>query len=309
MNTVKIKRKIKTAYQKPNIILIKLLQFLSPLIGDRKYLKMIFPLFNGYKLNLEKPITYNEKLQWLKLNYRKPIMTKMVDKYEAKNIVSQMVGDEYVIKNYGVWDKFDDIDFNTLPNKFVLKTTHDQGGVVICTDKASFDFKKGRKKLTKHLKKNHYYLSREWPYKNVKPRIIAEEYLKDLSSEGLKDYKFYCFNGKVKVLYIASDRQSEQSLKFDFFDENYKYLDITIEGVPHANGMIPKPENFEEMIDFAEKLSKNFPHVRIDLYSINGKIYFGEFTFYSGGGFRTFTPQIWDYKFGEWLNLPCEQNS
>lgn len=296
-----IYRKIKTVINKPNVILIKFLHLISPLLSDKSYLKLLFPLYTGYKLNLKNPQTYNQKLQWLKLNYRKPIMTKMVDKYEAKAIVKDAIGEEYVVKNYGIWNSFDEIDFGLLPDKFVLKTTHDQGGVVICKDKSTFDFKAAKKKLNKHLRRNHFYLSREWPYKNVVPRILAEEYL-NIGEEDLKDYKFFCYDGKVKALFIASERQSGKEVKFDFYDKDFNFLDI-IQTHPQSGNINKIPENFNEMILMAERLSQKIPHVRVDFYNIKGDIYFGEFTFSHHGGLVPFHPKKWDYIFGDWINL------
>jgi hypothetical protein len=296
-----LKRKIKIVSENPKVILIKLLHFVSPLMGDKLYLKLIFPLYTGYRLNLKNPQTYNQKLQWLKINYRKPIMTKMVDKYEAKEIVKKIVGEQYVVKNYGVWNTFDEIDFDSLPKQFVLKTTHDQGGVVICKDKLSFDYKTAREKLNNHLNTKHYFLSREWPYKNVTPRILAEEYL-SFGEEDLKDYKFFCFNGKVKALFIASERQSGKEVKFDFYDKDYNFLDI-VQTHPQSGKINIKPANFSEMISLAEKLSQKLPHLRVDFYNIRGNIYFGEFTFSHHGGLVSFHPEKWDYKFGEWINI------
>ena len=296
-----LKRKIKTVLKKPKVINIKLLHLFSPMIGDKLYLKLLFPLHTGYQLDLKNPQTYNQKLQWLKLNYRKPIMTKMVDKFEAKDIVKKIVGEQYVVRNYGVWNTFDEIDFDSLPNQFVLKTTHDQGGVVICKDKLSFDYNAAREKLNKHLKTKHFFLSREWPYKNVPPRILAEEYL-SFGEEDLKDYKFFCFNGKVNALFIASERQSGKEVKFDFYDKDFNFLDI-VQTHPQSSRINNKPENFDEMIFLAEKLSQKIPHVRVDFYNIKGYIYFGEFTFSHHGGLVPFHPEKWDYIFGNWIDL------
>lgn len=296
-----LKRKIKIVFNNPKVLFIKLLHILSPMMGDKLYLKLLFPLHTGYQLDLKNPQTYNQKLQWLKLNYRKPIMTKMVDKFEAKDIVKKIVGEQYVVRNYGVWNTFDEIDFDSLPNQFVLKTTHDQGGVVICKDKLSFDYNAAREKLNKHLETKHYFLSREWPYKNVPPRILAEEYL-SFGEEDLKDYKFFCFNGKVNALFIASERQSGNEVKFDFYDKDFNFLDI-IQTHPQSGKINNKPENFDEMILLAEKLSQKIPHVRVDFYNIKGYIYFGEFTFSHHGGLVPFHPENWDYKFGEWIDL------
>lgn len=296
-----LKRKIKTVLKNPKVINIKLLYLFSPMIGDKLYLKLLFPLHTGYQLDLKNPQTYNQKLQWLKLNYRKPIMTKMVDKFEAKDIVKKIVGEQYVVRNYGVWNTFDEIDFDSLPNQFVLKTTHDQGGVVICKDKLSFDYNAAREKLNKHLKTKHYFLSREWPYKNVPPRILAEEYL-NVSQGDFKDYKFYCFHGQPKVMYISKGKE-KGVLTLDFYDMNFNLLDIERPVFKNSKTVNIKPINFDLMIDLSIKLSKGFPHVRIDFYEDIEKLYIGEITFFQGGGLMPFVPENWDYKFGEWIDL------
>lgn len=248
-------------------------------ISDEQFLKRKFKSIFGYDLNLDNPITYSEKIQWLKLYDRNPEYTKMVDKFLVKDYVEKKIGVNYIIPTLGVWESFDEIEFEKLPNQFVLKTTHDSGGVVICTDKSKFNKKKARKKLNKSLKNNYYSVSKEWPYKNVIPRIIAEEYMVDESGYELKDYKFFCFNGKVKAMFIASNRQGDGETKFDFYDEKFNHLPFT-NGHPNSLIEIKKPSSFDEMIILSEKLSTNIPHVRVDFYDVNGKVYFGELTFY-----------------------------
>ena len=283
------------------ILLIKF-NFIFP---DKLYLKMLFRLKMGKKLDLNQPKTYSEKLQWLKLYNRNPLYTSLVDKYSVKEYVSKIIGKEYIIPTLGVWNKFEDIDFSKLPNQFVLKCTHDSGGLVICKDKSKFDIEIARNKIKKSLGRKYDKLYREWPYKNVIPRIIAETYMEDESGE-LKDYKFFCFNGKVKSLFIASDRQKKgEDTKFDFFDRDFNHLPFT-NGHPNASDSPQKPHMFEEMIFLAETLSKGFPHVRIDFYEVGTKIYFGEMTFFHWSGFVPFNPESWDYKFGEWLQLPSK---
>lgn len=270
---------------------------------DSIVLKAFFYFEIGYKLNLKNPKTFNEKLQWLKLYYRDPIMTKMVDKYEAKQYVAERIGEEHIIPTLGVWDSFDNIDFEKLPNQFVLKTTHDSGGVVIVRDKSILDRNETREILMKSMKHDYYQLTKEWPYKNVTHRIIAEKYMEDESGE-LRDYKFFCFNGKVKALYIATDRFTKgEDTKFDFFDENFNHLPIT-NGHPNATRPVKKPVSFDKMKELSEVLSKDLPHLRVDLYEINGNIYFGELTFTHLSGLVPFNPIEWDHKFGEWINLP-----
>ena len=286
----------------PNRSVAKIFMAFSFYFKDEQYLKILFRLRVGYKLNLTHPETYNEKLQWLKLNYQNKLLTSFVDKYEAKNYVKNLIGDKFIIPTINVWDSFDKINFNDLPNQFVLKTTHDQGGVVICEDKNTFNIAKARKIINKHLKTNHFLLSREWPYKNVKPRIIAEKYMIDEENKELPDYKFFCFDGIPKALFIATERQTGD-VKFDFFDINFNYLDFT-QIHKQSNKTLKKPKNFNQMVELAKILSKGLPHVRIDFYNINGKIYFGEFTFFHHGGLEPFHPSKWDNIFGDWIKLP-----
>ncbi len=279
---------------------------LLSILPDEAYISWHYRVSFGKKLNLKNPKTYNEKLQWLKLYDRNPIYTTLVDKYAVKRYVASIIGEEYIIPTLGVWDKFDDIDFNKLPNQFVFKCTHDSGGLVICKDKKHFDKNKAKEKINKSLKTNYYLCGREWPYKNVKPRIIAEQYMEDTETEELRDYKFFCFDGKVKALYIATDRQKpNEDTKFDFFDENFNHLPFE---QAHPNAKVPpkKPINFEKMKELASVLSAGIPHVRVDFYEVNGKVYFGEMTFYHVGGFMPFEPEEWDYKLGEWLTLPTK---
>jgi hypothetical protein len=259
-------------------------------------------------LDLDNPRTYNEKLQWLKLYYRNPILPKLVDKFEYKSFVSARVGQEYVVKNYGIWNSVDEIEFDGLPAQFVLKTTHDQGGVVICKDKMHFNILAAKRKLRGHLKRNLYYLFREWPYREVIPRIIAEELLVEADGADLKDYKFYCFNGEPRIMYIATGRQSGGAC-FDFFDMDFKHLDIRRPKYGQLGDVFERPENWCDMISLARKMSEGLPHVRIDFYNVGGKIFFGEFTLFQGGGFMPFSPETWDYELGSYLRLPVEDES
>ena len=273
-------------------------------IPDKQYLQIMYRIRMGKKLNLDNPQTFNEKLQWLKLYDRRPEYTIMVDKYEAKKYVADRIGSEYIIPTLGVWDKFDDIDFDKLPNQFVLKCTHDSGGLVICRDKKTLDIQEARKKIEKSLKSNFFWVGREWPYKNVKPRIIAEEYMEDETDHELRDYKFFAFDGVAKALFIATDRGNLSSeTKFDFFDIDFNHLDFT-NGHPNSEVLPHKPKTFDEMKKLAEKLSCGIPQVRVDFYEVNGKAYFGELTFAHWSGMKPFDPEIWDKKFGEMIELP-----
>ena len=271
-------------------------------ISDETYLKLVFRIKMGKKLNLKNPQTYSEKLQWIKLFDRRLEYTQMVDKYEAKYYVKERIGEKYIIPTLGVWDNANDIDFEKLPNQFVLKTTHDSGGIIICKDKSKLNIESAKKKLSKCLKHNFFWGMREWPYKNVKPRIIAEKYMEDETGE-LRDFKFFCFNGEVKAMFLATDRSNpNEETKFDFFDENFHHLPFT-NGHPNAQKMFVKPDGFEKMKELASKLSKGIPQVRIDFYNIKGEIYFGEITFFHWSGLMPFNPEDWDYKFGSWINL------
>lgn len=272
--------------------------------SDEAFLKKEFRYSMGKALNLENPQTYNEKLQWLKLYDRKTIYNTMVDKYEAKKYVADIIGEEYIIPTLGVWDKFEDIDFDKLPEQFVLKCTHDSGGLSICRDKSKFDKKKAEKKIKRSLKNDFYWSGREWPYKDVKPRIIAEQYMEDTETAELRDYKFFTFNGACKLLFVASERQSKnEETKFDFFDMEYNHLDFR-NGHPNAKVWPEKPKCFDEMRALAEKLSKGIPHLRVDFYEVNGKVYFGELTFFHWSGMVPFEPEEWDKTLGDWITLP-----
>ena len=277
------------------------------IIPDDKYLKILYYCKMGKHLDLKHPISYTEKLQWLKLNNRNDMFTTLVDKYKVREYVKSRIGEEYLIPLVGgPWNDVQDISFSELPESFVLKTTHDSGGVVICEDKNVLDWEKAKEKIKRSLGTNFYWRYREWPYKNVKPSIIAEKYMVDESGYELKDYKFFVFDGKVKALFIATDRMAEEETCFDFYDRDFNHMPIK-NGHPNAMRKIEKPENFEKMIEVAENLGSGFSHVRIDLYNINGRIYFGEFTFFHFSGITPFEPVEWDYIFGKWLNLPGER--
>ncbi len=272
-------------------------------ISDKRLLKILYKNRIGKKLDLKNPNTFNEKLQWLKLYDRNPDYTKMVDKYEAKKYISNLIGEEYIIPTLGVYNNFDEIDFDKLPNEFVMKCTHDSGGNIICKDKTKLDFKVVREKIERCLKRNYYNVGREWPYKNVKPRIIVEKYMEDKAQEELKDYKFMSFNGKVKCSFVCSDRYGEDGLKVDFYDLEWNKMPFQ-RHYPNSKENIQKPKNYELMIQLAEKLSNGIPFVRVDFYEINGKVYFGELTFFPGSGFEEFTPEKYDRILGDMLELP-----
>lgn len=276
---------------------------------DEQFLKLKYKYLFGSELHLDPPVTFNEKLNWLKLHDRNPKYTTMVDKYAAKQYVGNIIGEQHIIPTLGVWDRFENIDFNALPDQFVLKCTHDSGGIVICKDKKKMDIDAARKKINKMLKRKFYYESREWPYKNVKPRIIAERYMVDESGIELKDYKFFCFDGVPKFMFVACDRENKnEETKFNFYDMDFNLMPFT-NGHPNApDGRITKPQAFDEMKKIAAKLSKDIKHVRVDLYDINGNIYFGELTFYHWSGMVPFDPPEWDVKLGQLLELPKQEN-
>lgn len=295
-------KKLKLIFSNPKLA-IKVFLCKCPVfraLPDRVYISVMYKLSMGKKLNLEKPQTYNEKLQWLKLYDRNPEYTKMVDKYEVRKYIAEKIGEEYLIPLLGVWDSFDEIDFDNLPEQFVLKCTHDSGGLVICKDKGNLDIKAAKKKIEKCMKRNYFWQNREWPYKNIKPRIIAEKFMVDESGTELKDYKFFCFNGEPKALFIATDRPHDT--KFDFYDIEFNHLPFT-NGHPNADRELKRPAGYDEMVKIAGELSEGLCHTRIDLYDINGKIYFGEITFFHWSGFTPFVPEEWDYKFGAMINL------
>lgn len=277
---------------------------------DRKYIEYIWKHRMNYPLNLDNPQTFNEKLQWLKLYDRKPIYTTMVDKYEAKKYVASIIGEEYIIPTLGVWDRFDDIDFNAFPDQFVLKCTHDSGGLVICKDKSKLVMEDAKNKIEKSLKRNFWMAGREWPYKNVKPRIIAEKYMSEgdgvPDDNGLNDYKFFCFNGEVKMMFIATERQSRIEPYFDFYDTNGVHIEMR-HGHPNAPTPPPCPSQFKLMKQLAAKLSVGFPTLRVDFYESHGRVYFGELTFYHHTGMVEFEPGEWDYTMGSWIQLNLDK--
>ena len=277
-------------------------------MNDRSYLKMLYKLKMNTSLNLENPKTFNEKLQWLKIYDRKEIYTTMVDKYKVKDYIANMIGEEYIIPTLGVYDKFSNIDFSKLPNQFVIKCTHDSGGLVICRDKKQFNQNEAQKKLNQSMKKNFFHNNREWPYKNVEPKIIIEKYMQNEQDTSLSDYKFYCFNGNVKYLYISMGLENHQTARIAFFDTDFKPAGFGRSDYQTFDSIPNKPKNYERMKELAEKLSQNNPFMRVDFYEINGKIYFSELTLYPCGGFMPFQPKEWDYKLGKLLTLPKKED-
>lgn len=277
-------------------------------IPDKLYLRIIYRLEMGQKLHLDNPQTFNEKLQWLKLYNRKPEYTMMVDKVAVKDYVASIIGPEYIIPTLGVWDSPNDIEWDKLPNQFVLKTNHDGGsnGVVVCKDKATLDKRAALRELKHSFNRSSYLIGREWPYKMVKHKVFAEQYMEDKQYGELRDYKFYCFDGDVKVMLIAAGRKSGKT-GMNYYDNNFNLLDLH-QGHPHISGEVTKPNTFEEMKRMASVLSKGLPEIRVDLYEVNGKVYFGELTFFDSGGMGAFYPDEWDRIFGDWIKLPGVTN-
>lgn len=277
------------------------------IVSEEWYLKRKFKKQVGYPLNLDNPRTFNEKLQWLKLHDRNPLYTKIVDKYEAKKYVADIIGEEYIIPTLGVWNNFDEIDFDQLPERFVLKCTHDSGSIVICKDKQKLDKNIARKKLERGLRYNYYYAGNfEWPYKDIKPRIIAEHYLENNANRGLVDYKFYVFNGNVKFLYVSEGLGGNHSLAYmNFFDRNWQLTPYQRDDFMQFIEKPNRPVNFDKMISLSEKIANavKAKFARIDLYEIDNSIYFSECTFYPGGGTTAFSPYLWEEKIGGMLNL------
>lgn len=272
------------------------------IVSDKFYLKIQYRCIFGKKANIKQPKSFSEKLFWLKLYDRRPEYSTMVDKYAVKKYVADIIGEEYIIPTLGVWDKPEDIDWEKLPSQFVLKCTHDSGGVIVCRDKSTFDKAAAIKKLNKTLKTDYFLVGREWPYKNVPRRVIAEKYMEDKSLADLPDYKFFCFDGTVKALFIGTERGTGD-VKFDFYDADFNHLDL-VQVHPMSGKILPKPEHFDKMKELASKLSAGIPQIRVDFYNINGKIYFGELTLYHHGGTVPFHPEKWDYTFGSWITLP-----
>ena len=299
----KNRSKLQKAIQTPGRALMNIIYHFpkfSAKLDDEKYVRFIYKWCFKKKLDLENPKTFSEKLQWIKLYDHNELYTRVVDKYAVKEYIASQIGEEYIIPTIGLWSNFDEIDFEKLPQSFVLKCTHDSGGLVICKDKSNLDIKKARKKIVKSLNRNFFLLGREWPYKGVKPQIIAEPYISDSNGE-LNDYKFFCFNGQPKMLFIASDRGIDT--RFDFFDMDFNHLPFE-QGHPNSTKVLKKPDGFDHMKKLAMKLSEGFPEVRVDFYNVDGKIYFGELTLFHFSGFVPFEPEEWDEKIGSWLELP-----
>lgn len=303
---------IKDYLVNPRMTAVVLLEHFGQWLPDSIYLKIMFRMRIGHRLHLRNPKTFNEKIQWLKLYNRRPEYTMMVDKYAVKDYVARIIGKDYIIPTLGVWEKPEDIDFDSLPNQFVLKTTHGGGstGVIVCKDKSCFDREKAIRRLKHGMKQDIYKYQKEWPYKNVHRRIIAEEYINpETGKKDLPDYKFYCFNSEPKFMLLITERELAVDARCDYYDMDFNHLPFKWAYPTSETPATTPPPSFDKMKELAAKISKDLPHARIDLYNVGGKIYFGEITMYHGGGFCKFDPQEWDYKFGEWITLPKKYNN
>lgn len=298
---------IKEYIENPNKIILGILKDYYFLFSDKTSLKIQYRIKLGRKLNLKNPQRFSEKLQWLKLYYRKPEFTTMVDKVLAKQYVADRIGEEYIVPTYGVWEHFDDIDFDLLPQKFVLKTNHVGGGsgIIICKDKDKLNKESAKRILEPLLKRNLYHYLREWPYKNVQPRIMAEMLLEDNGIHGLMDYKVFCCNGEPRMVKVNYDVATDYHVCW--YDLDWKKIEgTTIYDPTDENVEVEKPKELEKMLDLARKLSKEIPFLRVDFYCTEEKLQFGELTFFPGSGFEKFKPESFDVEIGSWISLPSE---
>lgn len=293
-------KRIKKAFKEPKVALDQFLKKTSPIYPDKFYIKTLFRLLVGYKLDLNHPKSFNEKLNWLKLYDRNPLYTILADKIEVKKYVAKKVGEQYVVPSYGVWDSPDEVNFNSLPNQFVIKCNHCSGSMVICKDKNSLNEKATREILWKGMKYDYYWICREWVYKDIRHRITADKYLDDGTGNELRDYKFWCFNGVPKYMYCTIKGENVYE---NFYDMDFVPVDIN-HGFPRHAPEFEKPNNFELMKQLASKLSEGIPFVRIDFFDVKGKVYFGEFTFYDWAGFYPFSNREMDMKLGTLIELP-----
>lgn len=283
----------------------KILRTLRPLFSDQNYIKAYYYCKMGHRLNLTFPVTFNEKLQWLKFHDCRPEYSMMVDKYAVKDHVASKIGSKYVIPTLALYNSVSDVDFETLPDQFVLKCTHDSGGVIICKDKVRLDQNSAIMKLQNAWGKNYYRYSMEYPYKDVPPRIIAEQFLSDDRAD-LCDYKVHCFNGEPKLILVCKDRYAASGLTEDFFTEEWEHLGVRRPAHPNSKQPIEKPEELAELLELSRRLAEGIPFVRVDFYISQHKIYFGELTFFPASGMTPFVPESFDQLFGSWLQLPSE---
>lgn len=273
-------------------------------ISDERFLRMKYKCNFGKELCLDSPASFNEKLQWLKIYDRKPEYTVMVDKYRVRDYIADKIGSEYLLPLIGVWDSPDEIDFCVLPTQFAMKCNHNSGlGMCLCTDKSKLNVEKVKKELHRGLKQDYYLTCREWPYKDVPRKIIAEQFMKS-DEGGLTDYKIHCFNGVPKLILVCKDRFKSTGLTEDFFSPQWEHLNICRPKHPNASQPIPQPEELAQMLSLAQRLSRDIPFLRVDFYIIEHRIYFSELTFFPASGFEKFVPEVWDRIMGDWLMLP-----
>ncbi len=304
-------RKILKVIKKPQLLFLYILSFrICEWLPDSLYLKMVYRLRIGKKLNLKNPVTFNEKLQWLKLHDRKPEYTVMVDKFAVRKYIADKIGEQYLIPLLGVWDSPEEINFNALPDQFVLKCNHNSGlGMCICKDKSTLNIEQVKKELKKGLRQNFYKHGREWPYKDVKRKIIAERYMEDKQSkqDGMIDYKFYCFNGEPKFLYVSTGLDNCKTARISFVSLDWKKMEFYRTDYMQHEQLPPKPEMFDQMLEICKKLSFNMPFLRVDLYQIKGQIYFSVLTFSPCCGMMPFNSDEWDEKLGALIDLHAAQ--
>ena len=311
---LKILHVIKLMFKNPNVVLLFCWNKIAPLVSDKLFLHVLFRLRMGYWMNFDNPQTFSEKLQWLKLNNKKAEYSRMVDKIEAKEYVKNIIGEDYIVPTISVYNSVEEIDWDALPNQFVIKCSHDSGGVVICKDKSKLNVHNAKNKLLKGLNKSYFYQNREWPYKNVSKRLIVEKFIipsdkVDDHNYDLTDYKFFCFNGKPMYCQVIRDRHTKETI--DFYDMYWNHQEFVGLNPVARNGLNPvaRPKHLDKMIEICEKLSKGLPFLRVDLYVVDDKEYFGELTFYPASGLGVFTPNEWNRKLGDLITLPINHKN
>lgn len=274
------------------------------IVPDNFFLSVQYKRITGEKLNLNSPVTFNEKLQWLKLYNRNPLSTTLVDKFEVRSFVKEKTEEDILIPSYGVYNEYSEINFDVLPNQFVIKATHTSGNYFLCKNKDGINHSQLKFEIDSWLQREYYWLQREWPYKNVKPRIVIEKYLTTSTGGNINDYRFFCFNGEPKFISVDLDFVNKTQLRRNLYDLDWNLMDEEITYPKEMGKIIPKPENLDQMIKIAKKLSEDMPHVRVDLYNVEGEIYFGELTFYHQSGYGDIRPKEFNKVMGDWIILP-----
>jgi len=298
-------RRLKVVLKNPNVLFSYFAQKgYFKWMNDEKYLRLLYRAIVKKELNLNNPKTFNEKLQWLKLYNRKSEYTGMTDKYKVREYVENKIGNKYLIPLIGVYNTFEEIDFKKLPNQFVLKPNHTSGDIYMCRDKSKIIYSKLEKEVNKWLKRNYFWVNREWSYKNIKPRIICEKFMVDESGTELKDYKVFCFSGLPKMIQVDFNRFVKH--KRNLYDIEWNYIDASIQYPNDPRVKIKKPARLNTILELAKVLSKGCPHIRVDFYLINEQIYFGELTFYHGSGYEKFYPESLGIEMGNWIKLPIK---